>query len=355
MIDALKATIVEKLAGVERTRLYTAVGAIAIAAATGFVMQTFVAGPKAPQNLAEVALDEVTEIEETAAQVTPIPAFSTPDPVPPLLVAANQTTPEITDPAPAVVETSSDAANMETPTEDVLEPAVSEVVETPACDITFNATARPGALVEINLEAPCNAGEEVEFTHAGLRFTEQLDPAGGLMLEMPAMATPARLAVSIGNETHTSESIAIPDFAEFERVALVWQGATGLQLHALENGAYYGEKGHIWGENPELPNRALIGEGGYLALLGSSSTGFAADIYTFPAGKHAADSDTVISVEAQVMENTCGQEVVGEILATQPEGPAKKMPVSFTIPDCDALGEYLVLNIPIQSPKIAQD
>ncbi|MBV7380130.1 hypothetical protein [Maritimibacter dapengensis] len=212
-----------------------------------------------------------------------------------------------------------------------------------ACEIDFQLTARSGAMIGVSLTAPCQAGDEVTFDHAGLRFTEALDENGLLILEMPALAGLARVKTEVGGYAQVGE-VAVPDMTDFDRVALVWQGGTGLQLHALENGAYYGEAGHVWSEVPGTPDRASKGEGGYISVLGSTSDGYAADIYTYPAGMLNAPT---ISIEAQVLETTCGTTIVGEYLRSSPTDAPFVTTVGMSVPDCDAIGEYLVLkNLP---------
>lgn len=211
------------------------------------------------------------------------------------------------------------------------------------CGIELQLTARSGAMVDVTLNAPCHSGEEVTFDHAGLRFTETLDDAGKLDLQLPAMTTPVQVDADIDGQVQ-SASIAVADMGDVDRVALVWQGGTGLQLHALENGAFYGEPGHIWAEVPGTPDRANNGEGGYVTVLGSTSEGYAADIYTFPISMR---SEPAISIEAQVLETTCGKAIIGEYLRSSPETAPIVTPVGMSVPDCDAIGEYLVLkNLP---------
>lgn len=214
---------------------------------------------------------------------------------------------------------------------------------TASCDVDLRATSAPGAMVDVLMFAPCAAKEEVEFDHAGLRFTETLDHQGKINIEFPAMTTNVELVVTLGGEKFVADT-TVSDMADYDRVALVWKGGTGLQLHALENGAFYGESGHVWAETPGTPDRAWNGEGGFLTVLGSTSGGYAADVYTYPASILSAPA---ISIEAQVLETTCKQAVVGEYLRSSVTDEPKVTDVGMVVPDCDAVGEYLVLkNLP---------
>ncbi|RME15147.1 MAG: hypothetical protein D6801_07920, partial [Alphaproteobacteria bacterium] len=123
-------------------------------------------------------------------------------------------------------------------------------------------------------------------------------------------------------------------------------------LHAYEAGAGDDDAGHVWADNPALPEDAIAGAGGFLTVLGSTADGYAADVYTFPLDR---DVPVEISLEAQIMENTCGGVIRGTILRNSPIGEPEAVPLAMAAPGCDAVGDYLVLkNLP-QNLKIAQN
>ncbi|WP_292019361.1 hypothetical protein [Maritimibacter sp. UBA3975] len=371
------------------------------------VTQAAVSPPTAPVEVAEAAPEplpvpqNVPEIEDvTKADIAPAtdPIASIPEPVAPEPPAPNMVAevaePAVADPildqapqadvAPLPVKTADDeasfadllpdeprvaepedfrvaevtraAADDGLPMPDLGEPifdvSPADVTPTPmapqttdACDPALDASAMVGAMIYIDLKASCDAGAEVEFNHAGLRFTETLDEAGKLSVMLPAMQSDAKVEVVIeGHATPIAANVTITDMADFDRVALVWQGGTGLQLHAMENGATYGEAGHIWAEEPGFPTRASDGDGGFITVLGSTMGGYAADVYTYPVSMPAAPA---VSIEAQVLETTCGGPILGEYLRSVSDGAPKVTQVGMIVPACDAVGEYLVLkNLP---------
>ncbi|OIP85153.1 MAG: hypothetical protein AUK37_04735 [Rhodobacterales bacterium CG2_30_65_12] len=223
------------------------------------------------------------------------------------------------------------------------------------CDLTLDAVPQPGAFVALTLSDPCNAGAKVEFDHAGLKFSDQLGPEGDLFLLVPAMAEKAIIVATLEGGQGQSVEVMLTDFAKFERVALIWKGATGLQLHALENGAGYGDPGHVWAEAPATPEAATAGRGGFLSVLGNTAEGYAADVYTYPASLMADGAQTQVSIEAQVTENTCGERIEGSILRTNAGRAPTAAPLAMTVPGCDAVGEYLVLNNLPQDLKLARN
>lgn len=406
----------------DKKRVYTAVGALVVALATGHVMQRTVSQQNAPvdmraqqaqvvppqvspamssgpQNTVELAegapeplpvpemtpaLDDVTK-SDTAPSTDPIAPLPTPDlaevvdePIPvvsedmnaaqaPIEMADSSVVP-VADVEPPqwmasdeepveLAEVSRSVATDALPrpaldaTEFDLKPAdvipVEEAPEIAADDCAANLALAPlpGALIYAELTSRCDAGAEVEFDHAGLKFTESLNEDGMLTVMVPAMTRDASVVAMIEGRDDTVEArVEIDDVNEYDRIALVWKGGTGLQLHALENGAYYGEAGHIWAEEPGLPARATDGEGGFVTVLGSTTGGYAADVYTYPLSMPTAPA---VSIEAQVLETTCDNAIVGEYLRSVPDGEPKATQVGMVVPECDAVGEYLVLkNLP---------
>ncbi len=225
-------------------------------------------------------------------------------------------------------------------------PAEPEVA---GCAIDVQGSVKAGALMELSITAPCNSGESVAFEHAGLKFSEQLGPDGSLIVEVPAMTASARVALHFADGADKDVELNVPDFEAFDRIAVIWQGATGLQLHALEGGAGYDEAGHIWADTPGTPDAAIKETGGFISVLGSTASGFAADVYTYPAGLMRQGIEPEVSIEAQVMEHTCGGEIEGWILRTNPGRAPNVEPLKIMVPGCEAVGEFLVLrNLPVE-------
>ncbi len=300
-----------------------------------------------PTIIPETATASAAPVATTApaAEAVPVPEEVTRAAADPLLT--------ITDPAPtrdkdAVFAAASDPGDM--PPAAAMAPEEPEVA---GCAVDVQGTATPGAMMQISIAAPCNSGEPVSFAHAGLKFGERLGPDGTLIVEVPAMTGTAKLALGFADGTNRDIEVIVPDFEAFDRIAVVWQGATGLQLHALEKGADYGEAGHLWSDTPGERDAAVAETGGFVTVLGSTN-GYAADIYTYPAALMREGREPEVSIEAQVMENTCGGEIEGWILRSNPNRGPNVEPLSMVVPGCEAVGEFLVLrNLPVNL-KLAQ-
>lgn len=391
---------IQELTGqVDKKRLYTAGATLVVALATGYVMQRG-DSPAAPQVAAaqmggsaqvsapvapaakpaaeasvqpaalETASDDVA-VEAGLNKTDPdavIAALETPAPAKPAqaesapLETAEAAPAEVApEPAPVeeVTRTETDVAAPLSPVADRLdagEPAgladATNPASNAACAPSMSGIPTKGAMILLSFNAPCNAGEDVLFNHAGLRFSEELDPDGNLSIMVPALMSEAAVSAELEDGARIETFVEVPEAAEFDRVALVWEGGTGLQLHALENGASYGDDGHVSAENPRMPSGATGRQGGFLTVLGSSKAGFAADVYSYPS---RSMSEPDVSIEAQVLETTCGSEIKGEYLRSQKTAPPVQTDIGMMVPACETVGDYLVLkNLP-QELKIARN
>jgi hypothetical protein len=74
-----------------------------------------------------------------------------------------------------------------------------------------------------------------------------------------------------------------------------------------------------------------------------------AQVYTFPVGLAEAVD---LTIEAEVTEATCNRELLGEVLFSE-LGGVTKTDLTMATPDCDAIGDVLVLNNPLPDLKLA--
>lgn len=356
--------------GIDRKRAITAGATLCIAAAAGYFMQQGVPLPGG----APIGAKPVTaSVVPMAASLSVASQMSAPQPEPAPDVTPEVTrsdsTPILVQPAapllpsdiPAPVElTALDEGTVITPVpeiQDIPAPLAQTPVvpEAEQCDIGFTATSAPAAMVILTLESPCHGDQIIELSHGGIRVNEALDENGIMTIAMPALEENAIFTASFEDGTRERAEIFMPTFAEYERIVLVWQGRTGLGLHALEDGASYGDPGHVYAAEPASADRATSGQGGFLSLAGSVPGGWTADIYSFPISLIDAGRGPEVSVEIEVLAEACDQATEGTVLRYSPRAATVESALYFGAPGCDAVGEYMVLkNLP-QDLKIARN
>jgi hypothetical protein len=224
------------------------------------------------------------------------------------------------------------------------------------CDINVAATPAVAAMVNLSVSASCLPGDRVTISHAGLTFTEVLDADGVLEISVPAMSMDAQFDVTFPNGYAASTTADVGSLQFYDRVAVQWVGETGLQIHALEFGATYGEEGHGWFGNDRDLTAVIGGRGGFLMRLGDgfSEVSHMADVYTFPTVNAAEAGDVQLTVEAEVNGANCGRAISATTLQVKPGADPIKKTLNVEIPACSATGDFLVLQNLLQDLTFAQ-
>ena len=216
------------------------------------------------------------------------------------------------------------------------------------CPVSARATAVQGANAELKIKAPCHESSTVEIHHSGLTFTAMTDADGALTMTVPTLSEYAIFLISLDDQTGTVATTHTPDIANFDRVALQWQGETDLQLHALEFGASYGQVGHVWtGTDTD--------GAGTIVHLGQPEMAKARNvqIYSFPSSTNATSGTIDLSVEAEVTAANCGSDLSVQALHLHGDSPLSSRDLTLTLPDCSKAGEFLVLNNLLEDLTIA--
>jgi hypothetical protein len=197
------------------------------------------------------------------------------------------------------------------------------------CTPHLAIAARPDAMIDLLLMAPCRADERVVLRHAGLAVTYRTNAAGALFASIPALMAGADVSILFaGGET----AVAMPDLPEAgmpQRFGVQWLGAQMLSVGTAEDVG--------------LPDVAPI-------RLGDATVDapMLAEIYTYPADGR----DVPVTIRAGVTAESCGREILGETLHVA-RGTVQVADLSVTMPGCDATGDYLVLKNLVPDLKLA--
>jgi hypothetical protein len=319
---------------IDRTSAVRALAVLFVAFAAGHLVQSLSARP-APAPADDEMSELPRDIQLLAAEVEDSSAAK-------LLVIVADATALTAPPVLAQTEPLLQLAEL-TPTEELPAAPLAAAPAAPECKLTLDLTAEPDAMIGAALLAPCHPGERVVIRHAGLAVTGQTTATGSLLMGLPALEAAATVEVKFGNGEHVSATVALPDFAGLRRFGVQWQADRDeFQLQAFEGGASYGDPGH---RNADSTGVAPIGQhpadAGYVSLLGDAKTALPmlAEIYTFPR-KSSLGAEVVI--EAPVTAMTCGHEMLGETLSST-VGRVTVTELTLAMPECDAVGDFLVL------------
>lgn len=303
---------------------------------TGYVMQYGFALPQFGGKAPETRL-EISEITQTSSAVV-LPMIPVDRP------------PEAQLPETAVVVKA--AAEVDLPEADLPQaPAETGF----SCDMTMTATPTAGALVDVELIAPCRASERVTIHHQGMMFTEVMQPDGSLSVSVPALAEKAIFIASFASGEGTLARTDVSSLPFYDRVVVQWKGEAGLQLHAREFEAGYFTEGHIWAAHAGNLTAAAKGEGGFLTRMGHADTpeALVAEVYSFPAGTAKRGGEILLSVEAEVTAGNCDTQVEAQTLEIRDGGDLRARDLTLQMPSCEVLGDFLVLKNLVEDLSIA--
>ncbi|MEX0284922.1 MAG: hypothetical protein AB3N23_09955 [Paracoccaceae bacterium] len=223
------------------------------------------------------------------------------------------------------------------------------------CELKAHAVEAEAAMARVTIDATCYPNERVTVHHNGMMFTDVTDANGALELDVPVLTENAVFILAFSNGKGAVAQTKVPSLANYDRVALQWSGLGGFQIHAREYGAGYGDQGHVWSGSPRSSAEAMQGAGGFVTRLGDANTlaPQLVEVYTFPTVTADQSGTVTMSIETEVTENNCGRDVSAQVLRIGPDQTASTRNLVLSVPDCDAIGDFLVLNNLVDDLKIA--
>lgn len=225
------------------------------------------------------------------------------------------------------------------------------------CGLSVSTSASEGAMVALDIMDPCQPYSRVVIEHSGLNLTGRTDVMGLLTMDVPVFENPAFFTVRMPDGVSESSLALVPDLGSYYRVGVQWNDNRSLELHAMEFGATYGDPGHIWQDHAGSVDRAVAGEGGFVVEVGNADVPLPmlAQIYSFPRDTLGDEGNVRLTIEAPVTEDNCGQNTLARTLELEEDGRVSVIELTFTMPGCDAVGDYLVLQNLLHDLRVASN
>ncbi|MBC7738766.1 MAG: hypothetical protein H7245_16465 [Candidatus Saccharibacteria bacterium] len=211
------------------------------------------------------------------------------------------------------------------------------------CPVDLTLSALPAAMISATLTAPCRQGERVVLRQARLAITDKIGADGRLTVTLPALTVDGDVAVLFADGMRVQHSLAMPEAANLRRFGVQWQGADAFALHAIAQDSDFNRQGDIWEHNPGTLQT------GFMTVLGNPQVEnpLLAQIYTYP-----PSAVPQIVLEAAVLPETCGHDLLGEVLTAE-GGQVQAVDLTLAMPECSAIGDYLVLKNLASDVKVA--
>lgn len=260
---------------------------------------------------------------------------------------------------PAAPEPAPQAMTGREPAAQAIPATVSDATDNPAaqpeapvadaCAPTLDLLPEPDAMIGITLIAPCHPGARVVLAHDGLAVTLRTTATGSVFTSIPALSVAGMVTARLPDGAEVTAQTDMPEAAGYGRLVVQWQGDDRFSLNAYAPAAVYGGAGHEQAVAlADIPAGTSLT--GRVIGLGSQDVDLPllAEVYTHPRG----DRNT-LTIEAEVTAATCGREMLGETIKSR-NGQVTVQDLTLAMPDCDAMGEFLVLNIVPADLTLAQ-
>jgi hypothetical protein len=227
------------------------------------------------------------------------------------------------------------------------------IITADPCPVTLDLSNGENAMIGLTLISPCHSNERVVLKHGGLAITAKTTVTGALFADIPALLQKATVEVMFGDQTTVTAQISVPELADLHRFAVQWQADDAFQIHAFEGPAEFGSMGDISATNPQHPVAGVPPKGGFITTLGDATTDLPmlAEVYTYAADVSVKPE---IVVEAPITATACDREILGQTLQTN-GSVVDISDIALTMPQCDAVGDYLVLKNLASDTNIASN
>jgi hypothetical protein len=204
-----------------------------------------------------------------------------------------------------------------------------------ACDTTLDVIPGANGMLDLTLLAPCKPATRVVLRHGGLAVTGRTSDGGALFTALPAMEAAGEVSAMFPDGTVARGAAAV-DMGGIRRFAVQWMADDRFALNAYRDGAAFGEAGHVHvGSGKADPAQ------GWVMPLGDATVDLPmmAEVYTWP----TTPAEIALDIEAPVTEATCNREMLAEMVESQ-GGTITRSDIALAMPDCAAVGDFLVLN-----------
>ncbi len=221
------------------------------------------------------------------------------------------------------------------------------------CKTTLSASPRPGALVDIALNAPCHPNSTVEIRHGKMRIRLKTDHIGKLKTRLPALETHARFQIRIADRTPLTTEVFVPDLERMDRIVIQWRGTWLARLQPLRaDGRPQANITVLTGNNMA---RAVHDPRGFIMLLGDSSIEGPelAAVYSRPHQLNPATRVVSFSVAVTPSLTSCGKSGVIQSFRSRAGRLVAASGLQFKMPGCDGKTRSIVLKNAVRDLMIA--
>lgn len=214
-----------------------------------------------------------------------------------------------------------------------------------ACGESITAAPVEAAMVEIRISSPCRINEKFTLHHNGMMFSAVTDNTGTSVMTVPALNDLAVFISSFDDGSSAVATVRVNDLDAFDRFVVQWRGAHDLKIHATESFGESVKVRQVSEEKAQEMKSTERGEGGFISRLGMElpDSALRAEVYSFPTGVAKSNGKVSVHVEAEVTSGNCGRDLEAQTISLSTERRIRTQDFVLAMPDCNGVGDFLVL------------
>ena len=168
----------------------------------------------------------------------------------------------------------------------------------PDCPIAINAFPASGGMIQFQALSECRAGRVALLHLDELRIALRFDQDGEIEAMIPGVRRDSTLKLVAADGAAAQQPITILDIAGVQRVAVVWDDAIDLNLHAFEFGGGVNDDGHVWIGADQDPRGYRRGRNGLVSSFPAlDGVGRSVEFYSFNPGRRSPTGRITLAVE----------------------------------------------------------
>lgn len=204
-----------------------------------------------------------------------------------------------------------------------------------ACDPSITLETAAGAMLDLEVHAPCLPSSMVTVAHTGLSFTLPLSMTGTARIRLPAMTANAQITASLFDGKMLAASASVPQVRNYARVALQWDGP---------------DPGELVSVAPTVLN-------GEIFRLGTASNAQGKVLHVFSRRMDDVNVSGVVrlSLRSDVTAQNCAKGHATKVHRSVPGEPVAAYDMQIKGPGCDAIGQSLELKNVLQDLRLTQN
>lgn len=217
----------------------------------------------------------------------------------------------------------------------------------PDCTVVARAIAAPLAMADLSISAPCHTEQWVTVHNNGLVFSAKTDEAGDLKTRIPVFAERSVVIFQFADGIGTTAAANVPNAQTVDRVALQWAGQTEFRIHATHPSFDRRDVGaQDFANGPDANDTHVVRLGDAAAPDPRRM-----EVLTLLSQKPGAVD---LSLDVEITHANCNRTVEAQSISMRKGRRLQVQNIVLTMPDCAAVGDFLVLNFPAGDLTVAQ-